>query len=70
MLNPMTDTTREPRVQVNVRLPTSVRDRIDARRHTKGLSRDEWMLRAVLYALDTTTDVGLRITGTKPEKAP
>lgn len=41
----------DPRVQMNVRIPKSLRDTIDLRRATLGLSRDEWIRRAVSYAL-------------------
>lgn len=49
-----------PRVQMNVRLPAPLRDQIDARRATigkTGISRDEWVRRAVTWVLaqDTRT---------------
>lgn len=41
----------DPLVQMNVRVPKSLRDAIDARRATKGLSRDKWVTRALTWAL-------------------
>lgn len=38
-------------VQMNVRVPKSLRDAIDARRASKGLSRDKWCTRALTWAL-------------------
>lgn len=42
----------DPLTQVNVRLPQSLRDRVDARRATLDLSRDVWIERAIRFALD------------------
>lgn len=46
----------DPRVQVNVRLPKALRDEIDARRAPLGLSRDEWIKRALTYAMQQRPD--------------
>lgn len=42
---------RTERRQVNVRLPTDLVQRMDARRARKDLSRDVWIERAVEFAL-------------------
>lgn len=61
---PPEDHTPDPNdiVQVNVRVPRWVRDRIDARRAgmtdpatDRPLSRDKWVMNAALYALDAPT---------------
>lgn len=44
--------TDDPVVQMNVRIPKSLRDRIDARRGTKDMSRDLWVTNALRFALD------------------
>lgn len=44
-------TVDDPKVQVNVRLPVTLRDEMDARRAPLGLSRDEWMRRALVWAM-------------------
>lgn len=41
----------EHRVQMNVRIPEALRDTIDLRRATLGLTRDEWVKRACTWAL-------------------
>lgn len=41
----------EPTVQMNVRVPASLVERIDARRGKIGLSRDKWAARALDWAL-------------------
>ena len=43
------------RRQVNVRLPLDLVEAIDARRARKDLSRDEWMARALRFALEAPT---------------
>lgn len=51
----MTDPPKQPkptRRQVNVRLPLDLVEAIDARRARKDLSRDEWMTRALRFALE------------------
>jgi hypothetical protein len=45
------DSAADPRVQMNVRIPASLRDTIDLRRATLGLTRDEWVKRACTWAL-------------------
>lgn len=39
------------RVQMNVRVPATLREQIDARREPLGLSRDLWVERALTWAL-------------------
>jgi hypothetical protein len=41
----------DPRVQMNVRIPKSLRDTIDLRRASLGLTRDEWIKRVCTWAL-------------------
>lgn len=41
----------DPLVQMNVRIPQSLKDALDARRKTKGMSRDVWVERALKFAL-------------------
>jgi hypothetical protein len=41
----------DPRVQMNVRIPKSLRDTIDLRRGSLGLTRDEWIKRVCTWAL-------------------
>lgn len=41
----------EELVQMNVRVPRSLRDAIDARREPLNLSRDKWVARALRWAL-------------------
>lgn len=41
----------EKPVQMNVRVPTSLRTALDARRADKGLSRDKWIARALAWVL-------------------
>jgi metal-responsive CopG/Arc/MetJ family transcriptional regulator len=41
----------DERVQMNVRLPRNLVTTLDARRATLGLTRDEWVRRAITYAL-------------------
>lgn len=36
---------------MNVRLPENLVDEIDRRRNLKGLSRDKWVERALIYAI-------------------
>jgi hypothetical protein len=48
---PVEDDDPERRVQMNVRLPHGLVDTIDLRRATLGISRDEWVRRALTYAL-------------------
>lgn len=45
----------DDRVQVNVRLPKALRDEIDARRAPLRMSRDEWMRRALTFAMQVPT---------------
>lgn len=51
------DTPSQPRpdpdelVQMNVRVPRSLRDEVDARRARLDLSRDRWVVRALRFAL-------------------
>lgn len=42
---------KTPRKQMNVRLPENLVDEIDRRRNLKGLSRDKWVERALIYAI-------------------
>lgn|GEM_PF-6779054 len=53
----------DTRIQVNVKLPPELRDRVDQRRGALGLSRDEWTRRALTYVLDHTDGRPLVITG-------
>lgn len=41
----------DPIVQMNVRVPLSLRNEIDARRGNLKLSRDKWVTRALRFAL-------------------
>lgn len=43
----------DPRVQMNVRLPRSLVETCDLRRAALGLTRDEWVRRALTFALTT-----------------
>ena len=43
-----------PLVQMNVRIPADCRDAIAARAERIGISRDEWIRRAIAYTLDRT----------------
>ena len=50
----------DPLVQMNVRIPTSLRDAIDRRRASigpTGLSRDKWVTRALTLALRVSTPI-------------
>jgi hypothetical protein len=59
----------DPRVQMNVRLPKSLRDAIDARRAVKDMSRDKWVENAVRYALSQHQAV-VAMTNTQGRTAP
>ena len=62
----MTDPPPQPkpaRRQVNVRLPVDLVEAIDARRAKKDLSRDQWMERALRFALEQPTATGSPLTG-------
>lgn len=51
----MTDPPKPPPVtrrQVNVRLPVDLVEAVDARRARKDLSRDQWIERALRFALE------------------
>lgn len=41
----------DPLVQMNVRIPQSLRDQIDLRRSVKDMSRDRWVENALMHAL-------------------
>ncbi|UQS95208.1 omega transcriptional repressor [Pseudanabaena phage Pam4] len=65
----------DPVVQVNVRIPRSLRDAIDARRAVKGLSRDRWMANAARFALQAAATGGVTNntrgrTATPPHRRP
>lgn len=46
-----TDDTPPARKQMNVRLPEDLIESVDARRRIKGLSRDQWVEKALRFAL-------------------
>jgi hypothetical protein len=48
---PIEDDDPDRRVQMNVRLPHGLVTTIDLRRNALGLSRDEWVRRALTFAL-------------------
>lgn len=50
----MTETSGK--VQMNVRVPPAIRDAADARRAPLGISRDEWVTRALTWALRQPQD--------------
>lgn len=52
------DPPRVTRRQVNVRLPVDLVEQIDRRRTRKDLSRDQWMERAVRFALSYNPEDG------------
>lgn len=59
---PATPDHDDPVVQVNVRIPRSLRDAIDARRAVKGLSRDKWMANAARFALQSAATTATKNT--------
>lgn len=66
----------DPLVQMNVRVPQSLRDQIDARRDLKGLSRDRWVTNALSFLLQQTvptapyTGPGGTRTAIPPQRRP
>lgn len=68
----MPDPKAPTKKQMNVRLPPDLIDAIDARRAERGLSRDEWVSRALTFALDArqTTTRRPRHTGPGQRTAP
>lgn len=79
MPTPPRGTEDDPLVQMNVRVPRSIREQVDARRAELALrpennghfSRDKWVTNAIRYALDTkatvTGEAGAR-TATPPHR--
>lgn len=56
------------RRQLNCRIPNDLWDRVDARRINAGLSRDEWLRRALDYVLANT--ITIPPTASTPDETP
>lgn len=48
----------DPLIQMNVRIPKSLRAQVDARREEVGLSRDRWVTNALTWILQQTVIPG------------
>ena len=66
MPSTVSTTTTDRNVQMNVRVPESMRAAIDTRRHQLGLSRDEWMRRVIEWALHQPPGTPVHTNGTRP----
>jgi predicted HicB family RNase H-like nuclease len=53
--------------QVNLRLETALKDRVDARAADVGVTRNEWLTRAITWALDQPK-TSRQVTKTTEEK--